>query len=277
MKRCELAAPTHAAQPALPAPPDSAWPAQEQLSRRCPCGRQSRRRAPRACCAMPHLHRWFMQDEDGATLELWSLPWATRLIDFGLSKNGVARSSQSAATASIDMHSLPWMAPEMILGSQHLQSSDVWGLGMVLWELLTTHSPPARALPAFVPGSLSSACADTPRNPCEAALVELLELERDGKSAALIRKLHGVPCPVLREVVDLIRATQRIEPSDRISAAEVAARLAELESQCREAHSGLLLAPEDQGLARYWMEFESVSEEELLPFSSTSSLGWQED
>ena len=51
-----------------------------------------------------------VQSDDEDVMEVWSLPWATRLIDFGLSKNGVARGGQSAAGASIDMHSLPWLS-----------------------------------------------------------------------------------------------------------------------------------------------------------------------
>jgi serine/threonine protein kinase len=211
-----------------------------------------------------------VQNDDEEVLEVWSLPWATRLIDFGLSKNGVARGGKDPAAQSIDMHSLPWMAPEIIRGSQHLKSGDVYGLGMVLWELLTTHKPPVRTLPSFVACGNSTSSQDASGS-CSAALIEMLRLEEQGRTADLMRKLHGVPCPVLPEVFRVIEATQCSDPHERISASEVAQRLADLEAKCQE----LPVAPifmEDDGLARYWRDTSSVDEEELTPFSDLSPL-----
>ena len=207
-----------------------------------------------------------MQSEEGDVVELWSLPWATRLIDFGLSKNGVARGGQSAATASIDMHSLPWMAPEIIQGGQHLQAGDVYGLGMVLWELLTTHQPPVRTLPSFVAEDAGTVAEQDAAGPCAPALLEMQRLEAEGSTGELMRKLHGVPCPVLPEIFGVIQATQRRCPEDRITAAEVAQQLAELELKC-QAHAQEPVFGEDDGLARYWRDSGSVGDEELTPFS----------
>lgn len=207
-----------------------------------------------------------VQNDDGDVLEVWSLPWATRLIDFGLSKNGVARGGGDPATASIDMHSLPWMAPEIIQGSQHLQSGDVYGLGMVLWELLTTHKPPVRTLPSFVAGGKDGSGSQDTAGPCEPALLEMQRLESQGRTADLMRKLHGVPCPVLSEIFDVIQATQCCDPHDRISAAEVAQRLADLEVKCQSQPVEPSFMDDDV-LARYWRESGSVREEELTPFS----------
>lgn len=218
----------------------------------------------------------WVQSDDGDVLEVWSLPWATRLIDFGLSKNGVARSGVHATTASIDMHSLPWMAPEIIQGSQHLQSGDVYGLGMVLWELLTTHQPPVRTLPSFVAGGNHGSASQDAAGPCAPALLEMQRLEEQDRTADLMRKLHGVPCPVLSDIFDVIQATQCSDPNDRISAAEVAQRLADLEVKCQSLPVEPIFM--EDGLLRYWRESDSVREEnltpfsELTPFSSCSSL-----
>jgi serine/threonine protein kinase len=218
----------------------------------------------------------YVQTHDGDVLEVWSLPWATRLIDFGLSKNGVARGGQDPATASIDMHSLPWMAPEIIQGSQHLQSGDVYGLGMVLWELLTTHKPPVRTLPSCLAGGKNASVSQDTAGPCAPALLEMQQLEAQGRTGDLMRKLHGVPCPVLSEIFDVIQATQCSNPRDRLSAAEVAQRLADLEAKCQSLPVEAISM--EDGLARYWREPDSVREEdytpfsELTPFSSSSTL-----
>lgn len=37
--------------------------------------------------------------------------------------------------------SLPWMAPEVVRGSQHTKQSDVYSFGIVLWEVFTMEKP----------------------------------------------------------------------------------------------------------------------------------------
>ena len=64
----------------------------------------------------------------------------------------------------------------------------------------------------------------------------------------------------------MIQATQRRCPEDRITAAEVAQQLAELELKC-QAHAQEPVFGEDDGLARYWRDSGSVGDEELTPFS----------
>ena len=214
-----------------------------------------------------------LQNDDGETEDVWSLPWATRLIDFGLSKH--SKDQPLDAHASIDVHSIPWMAPEMFISTQHLKASDVYGLGMVIWEVLSTHKPPTSHMQTYIATGLafSGATRESP-GPCEAELSQLLHMHESGDTAVLMRKLHGVPCPVLPELVGLIRDTQRYRPQDRITAAEVTRRLAKLETACSRVPPGVV-PREDQELARYWRETaEAVddADQDLAPFSSTSSV-----
>eukprot|EP00892_Ulva_mutabilis_P003035 jgi/Ulvmu1/12732/UM095_0037.1 len=216
---------------------------------------------------------WRETNDDGEVEDVWSLPWATRLIDFGLSKH--SRDQPLDAHSSIDVHSIPWMAPEMFISMQHLKASDVYGLGMVIWEVLSTHKPPTSNMQTFIATGLafSGATSNSP-GPCETELSQLLQMHESGNTAVLMRKLHGVLCPVLPELVDLIRDTQRYRPQDRITAAEVARRLAKLETACAAVPPGMV-PREDQELARYWRETgeaEEESELDLVPFSSTSSM-----
>lgn len=215
-----------------------------------------------------------MQNEDGDAEDVWSLPWATRLIDFGLSKHSL-EAQPLDAHASIDVHSIPWMAPEMFISTQHLQASDVYGLGMVIWEVLSTHNPPTSYMQTYIATGLafSGATSDSP-GPCEQDLAQLVNMHERGDTAVLMRKLHGVPCPVLPELVALIRDTQRYQPQDRITAAEVARRLAKLEAACADVPPGVV-PRDDQELARYWRDTADAVQEadcELAPFSSTSSM-----
>jgi serine/threonine protein kinase len=63
-----------------------------------------------------------VQLEDGEEAQMWSLPWSTRLIDFGLSKRYAADASGLNAACTIDTHSIAWMAPETFSSAQHLQA-----------------------------------------------------------------------------------------------------------------------------------------------------------
>lgn len=214
-----------------------------------------------------------LQNDDGEAEDVWSLPWATRLIDFGLSKH--SKDHTLDGHASIDVHSIPWMAPEMFIAAQHLKASDVYGLGMVIWEVLSTHKPPTYNMQTYIATGLAftGATSDSP-GPCEEQLAELLSMHERMEHGALMRKLHGVSCPVLPEIVDLIRDTQRYRPEDRISAAEAARRLAKLEVACADIAPGIV-PRDDQELARYWRDTADVEEEadsDLAPFSSTSSV-----
>jgi serine/threonine protein kinase len=215
-----------------------------------------------------------VQDEDGNEVCLWSLPWATRLIDFGLSKHGLNMEHPIDAKASIDVHSIPWMAPETFMSTQHKQASDVYSFGMVLWEILTTHKPPTTGIQTYIATGMAFVGATrTSPGPCEDGLAELLALQARGEDATLMRKLHGMPCPVLEPLVELIRATHRYSPQDRITAADAARELAKLEADCQNYPVGCV-PKNSQEMARYWMETYNRSEEaeELRPFSSSSTL-----
>jgi serine/threonine protein kinase len=218
-----------------------------------------------------------VQQEGGEEMQMWSLPWSTRLIDFGLSKRYGQDHGGLNATCTIDTHSIAWMAPETFASSQHLQASDVYSLGMVLWEVMTLSMPPTARIATYVASGqafVGASCASP--GPCEEQLAELLALDASGDDAALVRKCHGVACPVLEPLVKIIRSTHRYFPADRLTAAQVACELGKLEKLC------LGLPPRrvpttGEHMLGYWRASGSLAESSIETFRTFSEEDEEEE
>ncbi|CAF3699535.1 unnamed protein product [Adineta steineri] len=62
-----------------------------------------------------------------------------KIADFGLAKIRYEISRQSSHNSSVG--TLPWKAPELLKMAKHTEASDVYALGIVLWELATECEP----------------------------------------------------------------------------------------------------------------------------------------
>jgi len=101
---------------------------------------------------------------------------AVKIMDFGIARlNG----SDLTTTGSV-LGTLAYMSPEQILGSKVDHRSDLWSLGMVMYEMLTGRPPFEQEIPAAVmydilnrePTPVESARPETPAS--LAALVQRL-------------------------------------------------------------------------------------------------------
>ena len=275
-----------------------------------------------------------VQAEDGTVEVQWALPWSTRLIDFGLSKRFAPDAVASlSAACTLAPHSVAWMAPETFTAARHTRASDVYSLGMVLWEvrrakpclrscvklsvrishtvgpswlllllavctatlmeharvctlmrkkcgfrrahhriaclqILTLSMPPTTHSAAYIAsGAAFASGAATAHGPCDERLAELLDLEATGDVAALVRKMHGAPCPVLQPMVQLVRDMQQHDAGKRPSVAAVMDKLMTLERQCQGAPVQRI--PSDSELtAAYWRESAIAGCSEQSSFDS---------
>ena len=83
------------------------------------------------------------------------------LLDFGLA---LARDTSRVTSSSATVGTAPYMAPEILSGGHATASSDVYGLGVVLYEALTGGPPYSGATPAAM---ISAVLHETLRPPHE--------------------------------------------------------------------------------------------------------------
>ena len=69
----------------------------------------------------------------------WDKSFLVKVADFGLAKIRRETSRQSSHNSSVG--TLPWKAPELLDMGRHTEASDVYALGVVLWELATECEP----------------------------------------------------------------------------------------------------------------------------------------
>ena len=71
--------------------------------------------------------------------ELSGNRFLVKVADFGLAKIRLETSRQSSRSSSVG--TLPWKAPELLKMGKHTEASDIYALGVVLWELATECEP----------------------------------------------------------------------------------------------------------------------------------------
>ena len=152
----------------------------------------------RAAAALAHAHG--RRDASGRTLGivhrdvspsnvLVSRCGGVKLIDFGLARH---RDRDWATTAGMTLGKVGYMPPEMLLGREVDARSDVYSLGVLLWECLTgTHLTPRgsllRAAEHIVAGNHPSPSASRSGVPAavDALLARILSTEPDERPSAL--------------------------------------------------------------------------------------------
>lgn len=88
-------------------------------------------------CPKPIIHRDIKSPNVLMTKR--DLGFLVKVGDFGLTKIRHESSRQSSQNISID--ALAWKAPELLRMGTHTEASDVYALGIVLWELATRREP----------------------------------------------------------------------------------------------------------------------------------------
>lgn len=99
-----------------------------------------------------HSVRIVHRDLKGENILLDKLNHA-KVADFGLSvikSNSTGQSKKGGGHGAAG--TLPWMAPELFERKPNSSESDIYSLGMVLWEILSRKVPFEEALPAVIVG-----------------------------------------------------------------------------------------------------------------------------
>ena len=105
-----------------------------------------------------------------------------KLLDFGVAKL-VAPDAQSQHTIGLHWLTPAYASPEQVTGESMTTASDVYSLGVILYELLSGHSPYREKLTALAE-AMRTVREEQPLPPSETAV-------REGGGKALARKLKG--------------------------------------------------------------------------------------
>jgi len=122
------------------------------------------------CDAVQHAHRQLIVHRDIKPSNiLVTREGVPKLLDFGIAKLLDTGIDEALTRVEARVLTPEYASPEQILGEPVTQSTDVYALGVLLYELLSG-AKPFRATPASSQQSLRTMCETTPAEPSRAAL-----------------------------------------------------------------------------------------------------------
>jgi eukaryotic-like serine/threonine-protein kinase len=157
-----------------------------------------------ACSAVEFAHQRLIIHRDLKPANILVTEDAqVKLLDFGVAK----LLADEDATQTIGMHWLTpaYASPEQVSGKAMTTASDVYSLGVVLYELLCGHSP-YRKKPSTLPEAIHAVTEQVPALPSEM-------VTHDAAGKALARRLRG-------DLDRIVLKALRKEPARRYASVE---------------------------------------------------------
>jgi len=196
------------------------------------------------CAAVSYAHRNFIVHRDlkpgNILIDENGIP---KLLDFGVSKLLLSNPVDSAETQGIPMLTPAYASPEQVIGEAVTIVSDVYSLGVVLYELLT--GVMAHRIEQRTPLALERAICLEPTVAPSAAVVDDPELGRQMKGDLDNIILHAMQkqpehrySSVEQLALDIQRHLDHLPinaPADSMDLAAAYSRVADLEKALKEA------------------------------------------
>lgn len=160
----------------------------------------------KVCSAVSYAHRHLIVHRDIKPENvLVNLEGEIKLLDFGVGK--VLKSSPLEHTQDLASFSLAYASPEQINQEQTSTATDVYGLGALLYELLT-NTPPHKKSNGKTESLITAICTETPIKPSAACLAKY----HNGRTGISANELKG-------DLDNIVLKALEKEPERRYSSA----------------------------------------------------------
>ncbi len=164
------------------------------------------------CEAVQYAHQHFIVHRDLKPDNILITAESTvKLLDFGIAKlldTDSPTDPNHLMTLEMPVLTPEYASPEQILGNPITTASDVYSLGVVIYELLSGSRPHPLADRSELPALLRAVCEDEVRPPSSAAPAQRRLLRGDLDAIAL-RALHQDPAQRYGSVQQLVKDVDR--------------------------------------------------------------------
>jgi eukaryotic-like serine/threonine-protein kinase len=240
--------------------------------------RQRLRLALQVCSAVTYAHRNLIVHRDLKPSNILVTPdGQAKLLDFGIAKLLDAQAGEGQTATHARMMTPEYAAPEQVLGEAITTATDVYAIGVLVYELLCGRTPYARA----DAGNISWAKAVIEESPesFNRALSRTTGRAAD-VAAEMLAATRGTTLPMLRRMLrgDLDRIVQRAlakEPDVRYPS--VSALADDLQSfvDGRAISGGNRLYRLNKFVHRHWLPLTAATTIFLILVASAAAIVWE--
>ncbi len=229
------------------------------------------------CAAVAYAHRNLIVHRDLKPSNiLVSADGTAKLLDFGIAKLLDVDAAEAATATQARLMTPEYAAPEQVLGAQITTATDVYAIGVLLYELLSGRLPYARA----DAGALSFPQAVVEEAPESIARAPSRTTTRGSNTGESVAALRNTTLPGLRRALrgDLDRIVQRAlakEPEARYASVTDLADDLRAWSEGRAISGGSRRYRLRIFLRRHWLPLGAAAAIVLVLLASGAAIVWQ--
>ncbi|MEO5625426.1 MAG: serine/threonine-protein kinase, partial [Dokdonella sp.] len=235
------------------------------------------RLALQVCAAVTYAHRNLIVHRDLKPSNiLVTADGEVKLLDFGIAKLVAAEQGDGRTATQSRMMTPEYAAPEQVLGEPITTATDVYAIGVLLYELLSGRLPYARA----DAGTISWAKAVIEDAPESLRRALSRPVAADAVAADALAATRGTTLPALRRRLrgDLDRIVQRAlakEPEARYPSVEALANDLRAVIVDRAISGGSRRYRLRKFVRRHWLPLSATVAILLILFGSGAAVVWQ--